>query len=105
MGRPSNSSPVTNRSMGVFVTAKPQPTLADVMKALDTMNQNIHSLSEQVATLEKNVEAYNYQCSSTIFDYMTSTIPPDFAKTYLWIQQKIVEIIQSLEDMPHFLGR
>jgi hypothetical protein len=49
---------------------RPQPMLADVLKALDTVNKNIHTLSQQVADLRAlcgQVHSYAYQSADTIY--------------------------------------
>jgi hypothetical protein len=53
----------------LFVAGKTD-TLADVLKALDTVNKNIHTLSQQVADLNavvRQVHNYTYQCANIIY--------------------------------------
>jgi hypothetical protein len=71
---------------------RPQPTLADVLKALDTVNKNIHTLSQQVSNLEKdihNVNNYTCQCANTIYGYLQDTIPTNYKEEVQWIHQTL----------------
>jgi hypothetical protein len=101
---PVNFTPVSNGSLTHTEFPRPQPSMADVMKALDTVNKNIHALSKQVQELERNmtynINNYTYQCSNTSYDYITGTIPTDFQDKFRLVTKWTEDTLVFLMSKP-----